>query len=837
MLAVDSDEGGWTEVQSLVSGQDYGWPNRELSADSRPFPPFYSSLGGGKSALGGGCFYRPLQPQFPSEYGGGAFVVDSLSGGIEFLGVHDGRPLAAFRGGDSTLGPVSVLCAQDGSLLFLTAGRLPANSSLGNSVVAPRLSGTLRQIKYQRFQTPFVAYQSTSADIPAESPTVLEVRLFDERGSTFQWRSNGVAIVGAQSHKISVVLSASDTLKQTYDCVISNALGSVVTESIQVGLAVNGAIGPSLMLEIPEEGSMIRPGDSLTFRASGIDQSTRVMGPGEFYWRIDFYHDGKVDEGFVQASSVPGGSVTIPIPTDVTSNAWYRVYLSAPSRSGVWSSIFRDIPIQKTDVTLMSRPQGIPIRWGTGSFQTPIHLQGLEGTTQSVEAPASFVVGGKLLNFAGWSDGGNRTHATKLTGLTQELTAFYRSANEPIVWVDWEGTYTDGISEFRSQDTSWTVLAPVSLDGGFDDAQAWLAWNDKVPINPSSHYDLEVQSAKFYGGILVYRYNSKDVVAQAGVRSLKTPELGNELFCDAGPGTLCWNLLYWKTEDFANHGELSKTVVFDDATKFDLLGLSGGDGQPERNSGRLRLVLREGNSFYLSEWAVDPEAVVQDASLRAISASRWALYTPLPPFSLGFDDVHATWEFKQFTNVTAVGLFHSNDSASGPVEKLFGGFALRGFKVTGTASEYGEIWRQKFFGNTDGVESADGSDPDHDGWSNLFELAIGTDPTQSASAPKTSWTVVTDLGSSSLKESAVASPRFFSLELQLNIETPSGAGLTVEMSSDLSHWIPIGGLESEGATFGLSTVSNDDGKRIFRTRVPLNSPEISNRFFRLRAVR
>jgi glucose/arabinose dehydrogenase len=135
IFANDVGENSFEEVNEIVAGGNYGWPISE----GPTAPPYISPLWSyphvqgtnGGSAVIGGAFYNPPNPQFPARYVGTYFVADWVNAWVNVIDVNNNNTVFNFRTPDSLLAPVAVKVAPDGALYVLGLGSMDVNSTSG----------------------------------------------------------------------------------------------------------------------------------------------------------------------------------------------------------------------------------------------------------------------------------------------------------------------------------------------------------------------------------------------------------------------------------------------------------------------------------------------------------------------------------------------------------------------------------------------------------------------------------------------------------------------------------------------------------------------------------
>lgn len=123
----DVGEGTWEEIDELVGGVNFGWPNCEGDcATSNPNfrdPVFFYSHGGTSTqgnSIAGGTFYNPPTAQFPPSEVGAYFFADFVNGWIRKLEPNSDNRVTAFATGIQS--PVDLKVGPDGRLYYLARG-------------------------------------------------------------------------------------------------------------------------------------------------------------------------------------------------------------------------------------------------------------------------------------------------------------------------------------------------------------------------------------------------------------------------------------------------------------------------------------------------------------------------------------------------------------------------------------------------------------------------------------------------------------------------------------------------------------------------------------------
>ena len=123
----DVGQDAWEEIDELIGGANYGWPNCEGAChpvrSEFQEPVFFYAHGGGThkgNCIAGGAFYNPPTNQFPMADVGAYFFADFANGWIRKLDPNHGNQVTDFASGASN--PVDIKVGPDGRLYYLARG-------------------------------------------------------------------------------------------------------------------------------------------------------------------------------------------------------------------------------------------------------------------------------------------------------------------------------------------------------------------------------------------------------------------------------------------------------------------------------------------------------------------------------------------------------------------------------------------------------------------------------------------------------------------------------------------------------------------------------------------
>ncbi|WP_323055460.1 PQQ-dependent sugar dehydrogenase [Mycolicibacterium sp. J2] len=401
LLSGDVGEASWEELNVVVAGGDYGWPQQEGPCSSNgcgdTLPPLWAyhhtlppaNVGSITSVL----YYDGTT--LPEEYRNKVFVADYSVGWIKMLtlddqfeSVIDEKTLDTSAGATVQLkqgidGNIYQLSIYPGTLSVITA-------SGGNKAPVADIDASAT---YSGNDSLTVAFDGTGSSDP------------DGPHLTYQWNFGNGQTSTSATPTVTFTNTGANYTAYTVTLTVTDDGGKTNTATQRI---VVGSVPPTIQLGTIADN--YNAGDTITFSAAAGDaEDGPVLPPSAFEWKVVFHHNTHTHP-FVDSIVGTGGSVTIPTTADQLATTWYRIELTVTDSSGLKTTTSKDVFPNLTDFTVTaSNPNatftvdGVP---HTGSFSE----KGVVGVQRVLSAPSTQHTSAGELIFIGWGDGGAQTH-------------------------------------------------------------------------------------------------------------------------------------------------------------------------------------------------------------------------------------------------------------------------------------------------------------------------------------------------------------------------------------------------------------------------------------------
>ena len=459
---------GWEEWEELDlvtgPGKNLGWPCYEGTARTSGYrdlagcasqyanegtpqaatPPnltyAHSLYPDYSAAIIGGPQYPASGGPYPSDYAGDVFYADYVHGYIKRVDVN-GSGQVTGQQDFATGGPtwVDLELGPDGNIYFADYGD-------GNTG-----TGSIKKIVYTPTNGNPVARATAN---PTSGGVPLNVQ-FTGSGSTdpnndpltYDWDfGDGTA------HSTAVNPAHPYTVSGTYTAVLTvrDGRGGISTASVLIN-AGNDAPVPTI--NAPVDGSHYRIGQTVQLDGSAFDPQEGDLPGSQLSWHVRLLHNTH----FHDLADFTGKTASFDAATDHDADAHYQITLTASDSNGATGQKTVEIFPDGINLTLASSPTGAPLTYAGTTTNAPWVRNAAVDFVSNIGAAPSFVSGGTTYEFAGWSDGGQRSHQITIPSSDLTLTATYR----PQVWFEGEA-----MTITTADATAVRVIAEGNTSGG-----------------------------------------------------------------------------------------------------------------------------------------------------------------------------------------------------------------------------------------------------------------------------------------------------------------------------------------------------------------------------------
>ncbi len=218
-----------------------------------------------------------------------------------------------------------------------TVGNAQPSSSGVYSVVVTNAAGTVTSANAELIvnTVPFFASQPRSQSALAGSVVTFEVSATGSASFTYQWRKNGVAIVGATSPVLTLNgVTAADSA--SYDVVVTNVLGSV-TSSLALLNVTSTPSAPVITAQPAARTALAGTAASLSVAASGVPSPTyqwrkngaTIAGATSAVLALPAVNSGDAANYDVVISNASGSVTSVPAALRVIARSYAGYYFGS----------------------------------------------------------------------------------------------------------------------------------------------------------------------------------------------------------------------------------------------------------------------------------------------------------------------------------------------------------------------------------------------------------------------------------------------------------------------------------------------------------------------------
>ncbi len=400
-------EATWENVDNIVRGGRYGWPQCEgycNPPDPSIIDPIYSyNHNGGSAAVVGGPVYHGQL--FPSDYQGRLFFGDYAMGFIKTMTLDGNGNRTGVFDFDNNAGSVVDMKVdpRDGSLYYITY-----------------YPGALYQITYSTGTKVPVANASSDVTKGVQPLTVH----FSSQGSN---DPNGLPITynwdfgdGTNSIEANPTKTYPNKGQYTVQLRVSNGTYTALANPIVIQVG----IPPKITIGTPQDRATYKAGDSITVNVSAVDGAGFDISDGSLATTIVFHHQTHIHP-FLGPLTGRSNTFTIPNTGESSPDTWFEIDATATDTSGLQSTAVTQIYPNKVNLSFNTITSGLQILLDGIPTNTPISIQSVVGFMRELSAPFVQKLNGVVYQLDHWSDGGTWKHLITTSNVDASFTAFF----------------------------------------------------------------------------------------------------------------------------------------------------------------------------------------------------------------------------------------------------------------------------------------------------------------------------------------------------------------------------------------------------------------------------
>jgi glucose/arabinose dehydrogenase/PKD repeat protein len=433
----------------------------------------------GTSSVAGLAFYTGTR--FPARYRDGLFFADYSRSCIWFMptgagGLPDPSQRESFASG--AVGIVNLTQGPDSALYY---------PDLNN--------GAIRRISYG---PPNDAPTARATATPGSGGVPLSVQ-FDGTTST---DPNGDALTYAWDLDGDGAYDDSSASRpiRTYTDPGVVTVGLRVTDTGGLDgtttVTVTAGAPPVARIDTPAAGTTWAVDDQLGFSGGATDWQNAPVPASGLAWKLLLQHCSVAGDDChthtVQTwNGVASGTFVAP---DHEYPSYLELELTATDSAGLKHTVTRRLDPKTVNLTFESSPSGLQLSVGSHTGAAPFTRTVIQGSTQSLSAPAPQTLGSTTYTFSGWSDGGAQSHGivAPASAATYRAT-FAAQAGPPGLVGAWSFDEPSGaqVADASGRGNHGTISgATRGAAGRFGGALSFDGVNDWVTVADSASLDL-----------------------------------------------------------------------------------------------------------------------------------------------------------------------------------------------------------------------------------------------------------------------------------------------------------------------------------------------------------
>ncbi|MEM9885339.1 MAG: PA14 domain-containing protein [Bacteroidota bacterium] len=303
--------------------------------------------------------------------------------------------------------------------------------------------------------------------LPIGETATFRLDVEQEEELRFQWFKNEKLIEDATTATLDYPNVQLKDNEAQFQVLVSR--GAEIIHRADASLFVTSNTRPYPSFLLPSTDLTFAAGDTIIFEGRASDIEDGLLKNKAFAWTIVLQDGEHIEPVAKPLKQTNRGYFVVPARSNISDNAWYRIYLEVTDSEGLSGSIFRDIFPQKAAFKVQTSPSGLSLNVDEKRFETPYTVKGVKGMERRITAPKLQKKGEKQYIFTSWSDGFDRN--TIYLSTEDNLMPVTANYTEVIAGngVGLLGRYYTTEIDYQSNQPSWTKFEPnVNFDGKRD---------------------------------------------------------------------------------------------------------------------------------------------------------------------------------------------------------------------------------------------------------------------------------------------------------------------------------------------------------------------------------
>ncbi len=415
MYEGDVGEASWEEINKVIKGGNYGWPDCEgycKTPNSHFIDPIYAwfhnpNISAGSAAAVGGPVYHG--DMFPADYQGRLFFGDYAQGWMKTMKLDSNGNNGGVEDFDTNVGTIVDIHTdpKDGSLYYVDIfpGALyQVTYSTGNH--APIANATADKVAGNAPLT--VTFSSSGTTDPDNDPLTY---FWDFGDGTHATEANPTKIYNNPG---------------TYTVQMKVSDGQYT--SLAVPIVIRVGIPPTVNIIQPLDKSTYHAGDTIHYSIDAEDGALNDLSGNQVATTIVFHHQSHIHP-FLGPVYGTTGNFTIPTTGESSPETWYEMDVTATDGSGLSTTKAITIHPVESQLTFTANPIGLKILLDGIPTDTPYPTAAVIGFQRKLSVPVYQQKDGTYFTFHNWSDGGEVIHVITTPPLDATYSAQFDTAS------------------------------------------------------------------------------------------------------------------------------------------------------------------------------------------------------------------------------------------------------------------------------------------------------------------------------------------------------------------------------------------------------------------------